>query len=340
MSFGNPTGFRESKKKLTSKTPIERFNVVYCIKKGYFNLVRYLLNIGADPNTRDQDKNGLKRFGLIYCTFIEDENWALNIAQNLLECGAYLSLKDVNGLTALHYCSAFGLTKLLRLFLDSLDFDLTKVVDKQGNTVLHYAVKSQNVSCVNILLDKCQKSHIDGLDQMKNNNGATALEYLLSHSSNRVMSTSFTSQNEFFVFEISKLDINNNTANNKLKQLDTNKINNKSSFFQTELNLENYSSDLNQSYISQSQSTIGDENKYSFFVNSYEIKRTTSAADKEAKKEQQLGSVIDSNIRLRRTGENKLVINKELRNSKLIKYNSTFFKKEYLFKVIVTCIVY
>lgn len=330
MNFNNSIDLRERKKKLNPKAPIERFNIAYVIKKGYFNLVRYLLNIGADPNVRDRDKNSSKRFGLIYCTFIEDEKWALNIAQNLLECGAYLRNKDEYGLTALHYCAAFGLSKLLKLFMESLDFDLTKELDNDGNNVLHYAVKSQNVSCINVLLEKCQQSHINGLDKMTNNNGYTALEFISNYSYKNI-STPLVSQNDFF-------ESISNSADNKSRKLNDSKLESKSTFFQTELNLDdNFRSEINESCISHSQSTIGDENRY-FFVNSYEIEKTASTnLFKENKQREKECNTNNNDRKIRKNSSYKkgLIIEKNLRTLKLIRYNATFFKKEYLFKVSV-----
>lgn len=327
MNFDNSIGLRESRKKQNPKAPIERFNIAYVIKKGYFNLVRYLLNIGADPNVRDRDKNCSKRFGLIYCTFIDDEKWALNIAQNLLECGAYLKNKDENGLSALHYCAAFGLAKLLKLFMESLDFDLTNELDNDGNSVLHYAFKSQNVSCINILLEKCQQSHMNGLEKMTNKNGYTALEFISNYSYKNI-STPLASQNDFF-------ERVSNSADNKSKKQNISKLESKSTFFQTELDLDdNFRSELNESGISHSQSTIGDENRY-FFVNSYEIAKTASTT---LLKECHINN-NERKIRKNSSDKKKLMIEKNLRTLKLIRYNPTFFKKEHLFKVSVFSIL-
>lgn len=145
----------------TKKTSIERFTICYVIKKGYFNLVRYLLNLGKDPNERDSGNSC--RTALIYCTFIKDEGWALSIAQNLLEFGAMLHLTDSNNLSPIHYCAAYGLDKLLDVFLRSLDFDISKICDDKGNNALHYALQNKRNSCTRLLIEKCCQSKIFGI---------------------------------------------------------------------------------------------------------------------------------------------------------------------------------
>lgn len=92
-----------------------KYTLTYAIKKGYFNLVRTLLGLGADPNQVDASEertNGptapLKRNPLIYTTYIRDLTWAKNIARLLLEHGADLSHTDSRRLTPIHYCNYFS----------------------------------------------------------------------------------------------------------------------------------------------------------------------------------------------------------------------------------------
>ena len=143
----------------TSFKPSTRYTTTYVIKKGYFNLVRYLLSTGADPNFIDEKEHQL-RTSLIYSTFIKDETWSISVAQNLLEFGASLKQSDAKGLTAFHYCCAFGRLKLLELFLKSLDFDLSKALDANGNSCLHYALRSHNKTVVSIIVAKLKKVHM------------------------------------------------------------------------------------------------------------------------------------------------------------------------------------
>jgi ankyrin repeat protein len=143
----------------SSFKPSTRYTTTYVIKKGFFNLVRYLLSTGTDPNFVDE-KEPYLRTSLIYSTFIKDETWSLSVAQNLLEFGASLRQTDAKLLTPFHYCCAFGRVKLLELFLGSLDFDLSKSLDSNGNSCLHYALRSHNVNIVRLVVQKLKKCHM------------------------------------------------------------------------------------------------------------------------------------------------------------------------------------
>ena len=132
---------------------INKYTITYVIKHGYFNLIRYMLSLGVDPNYVNE-KEDFMRTGLILCTFIKDEQWSLNVAHNLLEHGALLNKTDSRYLNAIHYCCAFGREKLLEVYLNSLDFDLSKALDLNGNSCMHYAIYSHNFNIVNMLIKK------------------------------------------------------------------------------------------------------------------------------------------------------------------------------------------
>jgi hypothetical protein len=140
-----------------------KYTLAYVVRKGYFNLVRYLLNHGVDPNQLD-DTDKTRRTSLIYCTFIKDDEWAISIAQNLLEFGASLKKADIKQLNPLHYCSTFGKEKLLEVFLNSLDFDFLNAVDLHGNTCLHYAIKFRNLGCLRLLLNKFRQYNVKDIE--------------------------------------------------------------------------------------------------------------------------------------------------------------------------------
>lgn len=154
---------------IASNAPKVKYTINYCIKKGYFNLIPYLIKRGLDANLIDE-QDQFKRNALIYCTYIKELNWALSVAQSLLEYGANLQLTDSRNLNPLHYCCAFGKDRLLSLFLKSLDFDLLDSIDKNGNTCLHYAIKFRSVKCIRLLLDKFRQYDIDIIEK-KNNFG-------------------------------------------------------------------------------------------------------------------------------------------------------------------------
>ena len=66
------------------------FTVPFAIQHGYFRCVRYLLELCSDPNERNQQL----RTPLILCAHVDDDPWALSLAQNLLEKGAKVALED------------------------------------------------------------------------------------------------------------------------------------------------------------------------------------------------------------------------------------------------------
>jgi ankyrin repeat protein len=68
----------------------KRFNIVFAIRHGYFQCVRYLLELSADPNERDNQL----RTPLILCSYVVNDRWSLSLAQNLLEKQAKIALDD------------------------------------------------------------------------------------------------------------------------------------------------------------------------------------------------------------------------------------------------------
>lgn len=79
------------------------------------------------------------RTALMLCSLIENDTWAYNIAQMLLERGASLDSKDSNGHNPIMYACIYQRSNLLKLFLNNVgDYGLLKK-DRLGNTVFHLA---------------------------------------------------------------------------------------------------------------------------------------------------------------------------------------------------------
>ena len=78
-------------------------SILYCLEKGYFSLIRYLIESGHG-NIRERDREG--RTVLIYCCFIENDTWADHMAMFLLEKGARIVDRDQRGLkrSSLRHC--------------------------------------------------------------------------------------------------------------------------------------------------------------------------------------------------------------------------------------------
>lgn len=146
-------------------------SLLYCLERGYFSLIRYLLESGSG-NTRERDSEG--RTGLIYCCFIDNDCWAQNIAMTLIEYGARIDDHDQRGLNALHYAIITQRLVLVRRYLDSLDFDLNRSTDIHGNTCLHYACSTGNLEIVRNVLKAMKRYSVDLTS--KNRAGLTAYD--------------------------------------------------------------------------------------------------------------------------------------------------------------------
>ena len=147
----------------------EPMSLLDVIKNGYFQQVRFLVDHGVDLDQRDEER----RTALMLCAFIEPEAWGVGICRLLIEKGVTLFLKDRYGLNAFHYAVIYERVDLVRVYLKAIDFNLNEG-DKQGNTALHYAVRSGN-SCITRLIAQMYVKYEINFDKM-NNDGFTALQ--------------------------------------------------------------------------------------------------------------------------------------------------------------------
>jgi ankyrin repeat protein len=146
-------------------------SLLYCLDKGYFSLVRYILQSGSG-DARERDPEG--RTGLMYCCFIDRDGWAQNIATMLLQYGAKIEDQDRRGLNALHYAIITERLILIQRYLASFECDLNRTRDIHGNTFLHYACSTGNVDVVRLILSAVNRYSFDL--NVKNNAGSTAYD--------------------------------------------------------------------------------------------------------------------------------------------------------------------
>ena len=217
---------------------IQKQSIIQAIRRGLFTHVRYLLeNLNVDPNeifeatsmqpsvmallpvisnTNSQPIvlnlnliiNSISschgRTPLMFCANIQDETWAYSIAQNLIEKGAKVGLKDPNGLNALMYACIHGKKNLVSLYLNAPgDYNLLSV-DNFGNTAMHIASLGHTESICKILNDMCLKYDINPLtDIPKNKLGHTPCDLCVLNG-HKTCIENLNSVNEYFTIKRSK----------------------------------------------------------------------------------------------------------------------------------------
>lgn len=154
---------------LTAKQDESVLRLSDVIKKGCFQQIRFLVDIGIDIDERD----GEKKTPLMLCALMEPELWGVGAARLLIEKGASIDCVDKYGMNALHYACVYERTDLVKVLLNAIDFDINQS-DRYGNTALHYAARSGH-SCITSMLATVLRRY--KLSQDKDNkHGRTALE--------------------------------------------------------------------------------------------------------------------------------------------------------------------
>ncbi|CAF0998720.1 unnamed protein product [Adineta ricciae] len=176
---------------------IRQRSLLYCLEKGYFTLIQYLLQSNVcDARERDSED----RTALMYCCFIENNNWAQNMAMILLEYGAKIGDQDQRGLNALHYAIITQRMVLIRHYLASIDFNLNQAIDINGNTCLHYAVSTGDLDIIHLVLNAMKRYSADL--SMKNHFGLTAYDIACQQNNERCQTYL---QNEIAHYEQNKI---------------------------------------------------------------------------------------------------------------------------------------
>ena len=135
---------------LRHQVPMES-SINAAIKRGFLQQVRFLIEYGHSVNARDEHA----RTPLINCALIDDEKWGAGLARLFIEKGGRITARDKRGLNALHYACVHNRKLIVEVYLDALDFDLN-IVDKFGNTALHYAASIGSTAICELLI----KAHL------------------------------------------------------------------------------------------------------------------------------------------------------------------------------------
>ncbi|MEM7055454.1 MAG: ankyrin repeat domain-containing protein [Bacteroidota bacterium] len=134
--------------------------------KGHSNVVKYLVEQGADVSKQDNEEG----YVLHYATSGGD----VNIVKYLIERGAKVHVKDKNGFTILHVAARFNNLRLAKYLIEERsDWTIINTTSKRGNTPLHLAAHSGSKDVARVLLEA-------GAQDIKNNN-----EYLASQLAER-----------------------------------------------------------------------------------------------------------------------------------------------------------
>ena len=122
-------------------------SIIQAIRKGYFTQLRYLIQLGADVDERNEKGQTT----LMLCALLDSEKWGVSLARTLLENGANASYLDRKSMNVIHYACIYERPELLQTYLSALDCDLNQR-DAFGNTPLIYATRSGNVRTSQLLV--------------------------------------------------------------------------------------------------------------------------------------------------------------------------------------------
>jgi len=126
----------------------------------------------SDPNENDLPL-------LIMSTLINDENSAFNLCSLLIEKGYNVNFCDVNGLCALNYAIIFERVKLVKLFLNTFDFNLDSSFDCYNNCLLHYVYAIDNTDITKMftkIFKKYYETDLNLLKKYQNRDGLSAYD--------------------------------------------------------------------------------------------------------------------------------------------------------------------
>lgn len=132
----------------------------FAAERGQSDAVKYLVDIGGDINIRDNDGRTVLHFAA---------EWGqTDIVRYLVDIGGDIRSSDNDGHTILHLASGAGHLNVVKRHIKLSE---GYVVDKNDQTVLHFAVERNCLNCIKYLVE------IDVDVSAKDNEGHTAIHF-------------------------------------------------------------------------------------------------------------------------------------------------------------------
>jgi ankyrin repeat protein len=88
---------------------VSSIDIFSLARHGRFQQLKQVLELGVDPNSKDKFGNTLLLIGA--------QNGNKAICKLALRFGAHINMTNINGNTALHYCSEYGYVELAEYFM-------------------------------------------------------------------------------------------------------------------------------------------------------------------------------------------------------------------------------
>lgn len=158
------------------------YPISIAVRKKSAELLEVLLNMGANPNTINQDHS--KTTALMQCSNFN----ALELAKLLIENGADVNIIDKNGDPVIHWTAYLGQVELTKLLLDHNA--RTDIVSIHSDGVLNVALKEWKSDIVGLLVEN-GVTHYDLspedeklIELVKHNNTIVIKKLLTSENAN------------------------------------------------------------------------------------------------------------------------------------------------------------
>jgi ankyrin repeat protein len=145
------------------KDSIDRTALHYAIAEGKYNVVKLLLNRGADANAVD-------KYGITPILLAAEKD--LSMLQLLLDYKANIQVVDNEHNTALHHAAKAGKTEMVKKLIQ-INRNWVSAGNKENKTPLHIAAENNDSTTVPVLLEA-------GADaRLKSKHGKKPVEYVL-----------------------------------------------------------------------------------------------------------------------------------------------------------------